>query len=61
MLGQRIFESARDKQVAKDEAALSKEFREKSDKLSIDFKILASTKTNEVRIKRMNCRNECLE
>jgi ATP synthase (E/31 kDa) subunit len=60
-LGQRIFENARDKQVLKDEQALEKDYTEKSSNLAIQQKIAASTKTNEVRIKRMNCRNDCLE
>lgn len=61
ILGQRIFEQARDKQILKDEQALEKEYQEKSQNLAIQQKIAASTKTNEVRIKRMNCRNDCLE
>ncbi len=60
-MGQRIFENARDKQVLKDEQALDKDYTEKSSNLAIQQKIAASTKTNEVRIKRMNCRNDCLE
>lgn len=45
----------------KDEQALEKDYTEKSSNLAIQQKIAASTKTNEVRIKRMNCRNDCLE
>jgi len=45
----------------KDEQALEKEYSEKSSNLAIQQKIAASTKTNEIRIKRMNCRNECLD
>ena len=61
MLGQRIYEREKDKLVNVGKAALVKEYQEKLDNLNIEQKILISAKTNESRIKRMVCRNECIE
>lgn len=61
VLGQRIFERECTKQVEKDERLLNKEFQDKSDTLNINQKIAASAKNNEVRLRRMACRNECLD
>lgn len=60
-MGQRIFEHECTSQVNKDERLLRKEFQDKSDTLNINQKIAASAKNNEVRLRRMSARNECLD
>lgn len=59
--GQRIYESEKDKQITIGSEQIDKEFQSKLMNLNIEQKILISATTNEARIKRMKCRNDCVE
>ena len=61
VLGQRIYEREKDKQIQIGTEAIDKEFKEKLQNLNIEQKITISAKSNESRIKRMVCRNDCIE
>lgn len=61
VLGQRIYEREKDKQIQIGADQIDKEFLEKLSNLNIEQKITISAKTNETRIKRMICRNDCIE
>ena len=60
-MGQRIYEREKDKQITIGTDLINKEFKEKINNLNIEQKITISAKTNETRIKRMVCRNDCIE
>ena len=59
--GQRIYESEKDKQITIGTDQIDKEFQAKLMNLNIEQKILISATTNDARIKRMKCRNDCVE
>lgn len=61
VLGQRIYEREREKQINIGNDLIDKEFQTKLSNLNIEQKITISAKTNEARLKRMKARNECIE
>jgi len=61
VLGQRIYEREREKQINMGNDMIDKEFQLKLSNLNIEQKIMISAKTNEARLKRMKARNECIE
>ena len=60
VMGQRQYESEKQRLFAVGKERLDKEHKEKLDKINIDCKIQQSKKANETRIMRMKCRNEQL-
>lgn len=61
VLGQRIYEREKDKQIEIGTDLLDKEFQNKLQNLNIEHKVEISKKTNESRLKKMKCRSECVE
>jgi beta-lactamase class D len=61
VLGQRIYEREKEKQINLGNDLIDKEFQTKLQNLNIEQKITISAKTNEARLKRMKARNECIE
>lgn len=60
VMGQRSFEHERELNFQKGAKKNLKEFNEKMDKLQVDQKIATSAKNNDVRIKKMKCRDDQL-
>ena len=61
VLGQRIYEREKEKQINLGSDLIDKEFQLKLQNLNIEQKITISKKTNEARLKKMKARNECIE
>lgn len=61
VLGQRIYEREKDKQINAGSDLIDKEFEHKLENLNIEQKITISATTNAARLKRMKARNECIE